>query len=139
MTAAIDSLLPTLHRLTPRNGLSLTAASTIAMLDRVGAMRLTELAAGQGVSQPAMTGLVTRLTAADLVERRADPADGRAVVVCLLPAGRAELQRRRSERAQALGTALDHLDTNDLMALRAAVPALRHLAAAAHLAHEGAR
>ncbi|MBA3906702.1 MAG: MarR family transcriptional regulator, partial [Pseudonocardiales bacterium] len=56
----LDQLVTLLPRLTPRGGLSLVAASTLATLERRGPSRVTELAEAQSVTQPAMTGLVAR-------------------------------------------------------------------------------
>jgi DNA-binding MarR family transcriptional regulator len=56
-----------------RGGLSLTAAATLARLQRNGPARLTELAAAEGVSQPSMTALIARLADRGLVHRAADP------------------------------------------------------------------
>ena len=73
----------------PPNDISLTAASTLRRLEREGPRRLTELAAAEGVTQPAMTQLVTRLEKEGLAARGSDPADGRVVVVSITEAGRA--------------------------------------------------
>ena len=73
----------------PGDGLSLTAAATLATLDRSGPSRLTELAAREGVTQPAMTQLIARLAEQGLVSRDADPGDGRVVQVQLTAGGRA--------------------------------------------------
>src|SRR3954470_19129395 len=60
----------------PRGGLSLTAAATLAHLQRSGPARLTELAVAEGVSQPSMTTLVARLADQGLVRRGAGPRGG---------------------------------------------------------------
>src|SRR5262249_55163871 len=65
---------------------SLTSASTMSTLDRTGPMRLTDLAAIEGVAQPSMTSLVTGLERSGLVERRPDPNDRRVVLVALAEA-----------------------------------------------------
>jgi DNA-binding MarR family transcriptional regulator len=49
--------------------------------------RLTNLAAWAGMSPPAMAELVDELEADGLLERRPDPADGRAKLVTLTSAG----------------------------------------------------
>jgi DNA-binding MarR family transcriptional regulator len=61
----------------PRD-MSLTTLSTLSTLDRTGPRRVTDLALVQGVAQPSMTTLVSNLQRSGLVERRGDPADGRA-------------------------------------------------------------
>ncbi|MEO3790671.1 MarR family transcriptional regulator [Nonomuraea sp. B10E15] len=114
----------------PRD-LSITALSTLANLERLGARRLTELATLEGVTQPAMTQLVSRLERESLAERRADPADGRVVVVAITEHGRAELARRRGTQAKRLAELLAELSEADRAAIAAALPALERLTARA--------
>ncbi|HYK71164.1 MAG TPA: MarR family transcriptional regulator [Streptosporangiaceae bacterium] len=111
-------------------GLSLTAAATLTTLERSGPRRLTELAADEGVTQPAMTQLVGRLEAGGLVERSADPGDGRVVRVRLTDAGRELIARRRAARAERLSGLLAALSPADQEALAAALPAINALASA---------
>jgi DNA-binding MarR family transcriptional regulator len=127
LAAELDKLVTLLPRLTPRGDLSMVAAGTLADLERRGARRITELAETQGVTQPAMTGLVGRLAAGGLVERAADPADRRGVLVTLTADGRAVLAARRRARATALADLLDDLDADDRALLVAALPAITRL------------
>jgi DNA-binding MarR family transcriptional regulator len=128
----LDQLLALLPRLSPRRGLSLVAASTLATLERDGPLRLTDLAESQAVTQPAMTGLVGRLAAQGLIERSPDRHDRRSVRVAVTDAGRALLAARRLERAERLATLLDTLDDADRAAVAAAVPAITRLVSGAH-------
>ena len=116
-----------LRRLTPRGGLSLTAASTLRRLERSGPHRLCELHAPEGVSQPAMTQLVTRLEREGLARRGADPGDGRAVVVTITEAGREAVAIRREGRTRALSALLQQLPAEDHAAIMAALPAMDRL------------
>jgi DNA-binding MarR family transcriptional regulator len=113
-----------------RNGprdISLTSASTLATLDRSGPRRITDLAAAEGVAQPSMTVLVTALERSGLVERRADPADGRVALVALTAFGSDYLQARRQAGAAAFAELIDELPPGEAGALAAAVTALEHL------------
>ena len=114
--------------------LSLVAASTLGELQRRGPRRITELADAQGVTQPAMTGLVNRLARQGLVERSPDSADRRGVLVAVTGAGRTVLAERRRQRAEALAVLLDELDAADRDALRAALPAITRLVTKGHVA-----
>ena len=69
LAAAIERLIGLFRSLSPANGLSLTAAATLATLERSGPCRLTWLAVQEGVTQPAMTQLIGRLQDAGLVDR----------------------------------------------------------------------
>jgi DNA-binding MarR family transcriptional regulator len=116
-----------LRRLTPRDGLSLTAASVLRRLERSGPQRLCDLCAPEGVTQPAMTQLVTRLEKDGLAERGSDPADGRVVVVSITDSGRAAAERRRARNAEALSEHLRALPAEDRAAILAALPAMERL------------
>jgi DNA-binding MarR family transcriptional regulator len=123
-----ERLFALLRRLVPADGLSLTAASALRRLERSGPHRLSDLAAREGVSQPAMTQLVSRLERDGLADRSADAADGRVVRVAITPAGRELLRRRRAARADRLAGLLAGLAPADRAAIAAALPALDRLA-----------
>jgi DNA-binding MarR family transcriptional regulator len=135
LAAALDQAVALLRRLGPADGLSLTALSTLRTLDKEAAHRISDLAAREGVSQPAMTQLVTRLERDALAERCADPLDRRAVVVMITKAGRDLLHRRHVERARRLAALLSQLEPEDVTAIGAALPALDRLAHLDGLAH----
>lgn len=125
--SGFERFFEVLRRITPREEMSLTAASTLRRLERSGPHRLCELYAPEGVTQPAMTQLVTRLEKEGLAERSSDPADGRAVVVSITEAGRSAVARRREGRAEALSGLLQGLAPADHAAILAALPALERL------------
>jgi DNA-binding MarR family transcriptional regulator len=128
VAARIERLLGLFRSLSPPSGLSLTAAATLATLERSGPSRLTSLAAKEGVTQPAMTQLIARLQESGLVSRTADPADGRVVQVGVTDEGRAMLARRRAARAERLAEILARLSLEEQAALGAALPAIDALA-----------
>src|SRR3954453_17400864 len=123
IAAGFERFYEAYRRLTPREELSLTAASTLRRLERFGPHRLTELYAPEGITQPAMTQLVTRLEREGLARRDSDPADGRAVVVSITDAGRASVARRRDGRARSLSGLLPGLPAEDHAAILTALPA----------------
>ncbi len=82
---------------------------------KAGGSRLTELAAGAGISLSAMAELVDDLHALGYVERRPDPDDGRAKLVCLtepgwraVRSGRAIIQQIEADWATLIGP--DHFE-----------------------------
>lgn len=123
IATAIDGLVALAVRSGPRD-ISLTAASTLATLERGGPCRLTDLAEIEGVAQPSMTTLVTGLERSGLAERQPSPADGRVVLVALTPAGTAYLRARRQARAQKLAALIAQLPAAVVSALAQAVPAM---------------
>ena len=130
LSAGLERVVGLLRALSQPSGLSLTAVATMAALERTGPGRLTALAAMAGVTQPAMTQLVSRLEDAGLVRREADAADGRVVQVVITDEGRVTLARRRARRADRLAVILAQLSPEHRAALTAALPALDALASA---------
>ena len=127
LASALERLVSLWRRFAVPGELSSTAVFTLSRLWRDGACRLTELAALEHVTQPAMTQLVSRLEARGLVERFSDPADARVVNVRVTPDGEALIARRREARARALAEMYAVLSDHDQAALAAALPALQHL------------
>jgi DNA-binding MarR family transcriptional regulator len=115
-------------RRAPRD-LTITSAATLATLDRTGPRRITDLAAIEGVTQPAMTVLVRVMEESGLVERRGDPSDKRVTLVWLTEAGASYVRTRRRAGVQAFARLIDKLTDDEFQALMAALPALQHLAA----------
>jgi DNA-binding MarR family transcriptional regulator len=86
-----------------------------------GPQRLSDLNRHVLLSQPALSRLVDRLAERGLVERLADPADGRGVRLALTPAGR-DLQRQVGGRharsvARAMTAGLTPAELRQLEAL----------------------
>jgi DNA-binding MarR family transcriptional regulator len=128
LTLDLERIMGLYRSLTEPGGLSLTAAATLTAIERLGPQRLTALAAREGVTQPAMTQLISRLEDAGQVRRESDPDDGRVVLVAITDAGRATLAHRRETRASRLAVILAELTPDHLAALDAARPALDALA-----------
>jgi DNA-binding MarR family transcriptional regulator len=129
VAAGLERVIGLFRSLSQPSGLSMTAAATLATLERNGPSRLTLLAAREGVTQPAMTQLISRLEDGGLVRREADPADGRVVRVTITEEGRATLARRRARRAEKLAVILAQLSPEHRAALAAVLPSLDALAA----------
>jgi DNA-binding MarR family transcriptional regulator len=89
--------------------------------------RITELAAREGVTQPAITLLVNRLENRDLVARTSDPLDRRAVLVELTPGGHELLDQLRAEYRALLHEDMAALDDDDVAALARAVEILEEV------------
>jgi DNA-binding MarR family transcriptional regulator len=107
-------------------GLSRTEVGLLAALSS-RPHRITELAAREGITQPAVTQLVNRLQRRGWVERRTDPGDGRVVLVALTGAGREALERVRAEYRALLHEEMAALDDEEIEMLAAAVEILDRL------------
>lgn len=76
-------------KMAAKGGLTAAQSGVLFYLgDKDGAL-IGEAADALDLAPSAMTGLIDRMTRAELVERRADPQDGRAMRLCLTAKGRA--------------------------------------------------
>jgi len=109
------------------SGLSPSLDSALGAIGRRGPLSPSELAEIEDVRRPTATRLIGALECRGLVERTADPADGRSHRVAATEAGRALLAQARSRRNAYLGNALGALDAGELAALDRALGLLEHL------------
>jgi len=109
-------------------GLSSSQVSALASVERLGPVRLGDLAAAEGVTGPTLTKIVAHLETIGLVTRAADEADRRAARITLTAEGRERLVRIRSDRDAFLEQRLGALDPDARASLAAALPVLRALA-----------
>ncbi|MPY58315.1 MarR family winged helix-turn-helix transcriptional regulator [Streptomyces spongiae] len=108
--------------------LSFTTLSVLDTLAVSGPKRLTELARTEQISQPGLTQMITRLERDGLVERRPDPADGRAALIHITESGRMIGQARHEDRGRHLRPLVARLTPAERQAIAAALPALTRLA-----------
>ncbi|GAX57227.1 MarR family transcriptional regulator [Streptomyces olivochromogenes] len=133
VAAALSQLAIRMARylLSDRQGMSLTTAGALSRLEREGPIRLTALAAAEGIAQPSMTVLVQRLEAQGLATRVGHSEDGRVRLVAITDAGRELMvERRRAQSARVVGllAALPERDVQALgEALRTALPIVARL------------
>ena len=126
----VESIVQMARTLNTTHKMSRSTSGVLATLDINGPLRLTALAAREGVTQPAMTQLVSRLQASGLVTREADPSDGRVVRIVITETGRAVMNTRRAERVNRLSQLLAQLTLEQRAAIAGAMPALLALAEA---------
>lgn len=123
----------TVRFLSDRADLSASAAFAMNRVCREGPIRLTTLAAKEGVSQPSMTQLIQRLERLDLVARLADPDDGRAALIGITQHGQKLLDERKRMRRDRLTGLMETLTAEEESALRlaarVALPILHRLVA----------
>jgi DNA-binding MarR family transcriptional regulator len=127
LTAVLEKFTRMFIRLPRVQRLSFTTLSVLHTLAGRGPQRLTALAAGEQVTQPAMTQIVTKLEYEGLVERRRDPSDNRAVLVHITAAGAAIVEGRRADRIAHLTELTGRLTPAEWAPIVAALPALRRL------------
>jgi DNA-binding MarR family transcriptional regulator len=110
------------------DGLSLGLLSALSTIVRQGPLRPSELARIESVAPPSATRAVADLENRGFVERRPDPADGRAFFVTATADGEAAVLHARAERSLRVSALLDTLDTADRQAILAALNALEVVA-----------
>jgi DNA-binding MarR family transcriptional regulator len=128
ISLTLERLHSWLRRATPPVEWNSVALSTLGELARRGPQRITDLVAAARITQPGMTSLVGRMAAAGLVAKEADPADGRATLVSVTPAGLAYLSQIHELRAQEIARHVRDLSPARLRSLRDAIDAMETLA-----------
>jgi DNA-binding MarR family transcriptional regulator len=107
--------------------LSPSQAAALSTIDCHGPLTPSELASLEHVQRPTATRIVARLEQEELVERAADPTDGRSFIVTVAPEGRALLRRLRTRKNAYLARRLGRLDSADVDTLARAAEILERL------------
>ena len=97
-------------------------------MDRIGPLRLGDLAAAERIAPSTLTRLVTVLEERGYVERCPVPGDARASTLTIAHAGHEVLERIREQSTILLADRLQTLTAEQRAALAAALPALEQLA-----------
>lgn len=125
---AMHRLLRSLRRSSSTGSVHPTQLIVLALLAQHGPMRVGALADRVPCSQPTATAAVAGLEEAGLVQREADPSDGRATHVVATTAGEETMRSFAHCEAEALAGKLSELPAGDLKLLLDATPVLTALA-----------
>src|SRR5436305_815047 len=104
-------------------GLTPTQVSILLHVVRDGPVRLSELAAAEGINPTMLSRAIADLADAGLVDRSCDAGDRRAAWVKPTAAGKRLAERTRRERTDALNAALEQLSAADRRQIEKALPA----------------
>ena len=104
-----------------------TSAAALATVERHGPLTPSELAEMERVKRPTATRTLRVLTEAGLVERAADPDDGRSALVSITAAGRDRLRRLRGRKNAYLARRMRDLPAADVETLERAAGILEGL------------
>lgn len=110
-------------------GLTPTRISVLLRVVREDRIRLSELAASEGLNPTMLSRAISRLVDDGLIARDSDSGDRRAAWVRSTQAGRELAEHMRRERTAVLNEALEGLPQRDRRCLEKALPALEGLAA----------
>ncbi len=116
-----------IRRLRTEHRFSLSQGSVLGRLDRGGPQSTSKLAAAERVRPQSMSQTVAELESQGLVERHADPADGRSALIELTEAGLTELREDRGRREGWLAQALESFSDEEREVLDRAVRLLARL------------
>jgi DNA-binding MarR family transcriptional regulator len=117
-----------MRRLRAEHRFSLSQGAVLGRLDREGTMSIGDLALAERVRPQSMTQTIADLEAEELIARRADPDDGRRMLVELTDKGRQTLEADRRKREGWLSRAIaDDLSKEEQRVLAQAVGLLRRL------------
>lgn len=95
-------------------GQDVAAMGCLTVIDRQGPQRVSTLAAELLLDISTTSRHVAQLERAGWLARQADPADQRAVLLRLTPAGRAKLARWRQQQERLLSKATESWSVTDL-------------------------
>jgi DNA-binding MarR family transcriptional regulator len=118
-----------IRRLRAEHRFSLSQGAVLGRLDREGTMSIGDLAIAERVRPQSMTQTIADLQAEGLVERRADPGDGRRSLVALTAQGLETLEADRRHREGWLAHAIaEDLSVSERATLSESLGLLRRLA-----------
>ncbi|GLY65062.1 MarR family winged helix-turn-helix transcriptional regulator [Amycolatopsis taiwanensis] len=124
----ISLLVRRLRQVAEQGEPSLPERAALSRLDRHGPATAAELARAEQITPQSMGTTLAGLQARGLVERRADPADGRRIIMSLTKAGQRVLRQKRDARAQRISNALtERFSPAEIKKLRAAAPLIERL------------
>jgi DNA-binding MarR family transcriptional regulator len=109
-------------------GLTATQIAVLYTVEQSGPLRLSDLAAAEGIAPSTLTRLVAALDEQGYVHRCAVAGDARASTLEITPKGREVLEQMRQESTNALARSLALLSPEQIAALAAALPAIEQLA-----------
>jgi DNA-binding MarR family transcriptional regulator len=129
LLASVGALVRRVRQVPVEGGLTMPERTALSLLERGGPATSSALARQVQITAQAMGATLGALQARGLVERGADPQDGRRVVLSVTSAGAQALQDKRSARSELLAQALTgNFTQSELEQLAAAAPLLERLA-----------
>ena len=131
LTTVIEDFNTIFIRLPSVRRLNFSALSVLHTLHRRGPLRLTDLLATEQLKQPALTSLVAKLQQDGLVQRRPDPADGRASLLSLTSTGQELVRSRHTNRVTKLTALVEQLTPDERAVLAGSIDVLHRLTALA--------
>ncbi|HKO36923.1 MAG TPA: MarR family transcriptional regulator [Solirubrobacterales bacterium] len=108
-------------------GLTPTSVAALATIERHGPLTPSEIAEIERVKRPTITRTLGCLEGEGLIDRAADPADGRSALVSVNAAGRDRLRRLRSRKNAYLARRMRDLSAEEVETLERAAEILERM------------
>jgi DNA-binding MarR family transcriptional regulator len=124
---AVHRLTRRLRQENPPDDLTLSQISALAVVFREGSLTAGDLAAAEQVRPPSMTRMIAALETSGMVQRTANPADARQVMVSITDRGRSTMETYIQLREQWLTEQLADLSDDELATLQRACDLLVRL------------
>lgn len=109
------------------SGLTPTSVAALATIERHGPLTPSEIAGIERVKRPTITRTLGCLEREGLIDRAADPADGRSALVSVNAAGRERLRRLRSRKNAYLARRMRDLSAEEVETLERAAEILERM------------
>ena len=109
------------------SGLTPTSVAALATIERHGPLTPSEIAAIERVRRPTITRTLGCLEREGLIDRAADPADGRSSLVSVNGAGRERLRRLRGRKNAYLARRMKDLTDEEVETLERAAEILERM------------
>jgi len=128
LSLAIGQLVRRLRAEVNPDELSWSQLTTLARLDKMGAMTTADLARAEFVKPQSMGTTLADLEQAGLVQRRPHPTDGRQVLFALTAEGMEARRQRNIAKREWLQAAMAKFDPAEQQTLMAAAALIKRLA-----------
>jgi DNA-binding MarR family transcriptional regulator len=130
LLASVSVLVRRVRQMPTGSELSMPERQALSCLERSGPTTSAALAREVQITAQAMGATISALRTRGLIERRADPDDGRRVVLTVTEVGLQALKNKRNARTELIAQALTGgaFTPSELEQLAAAAPLLERLA-----------
>jgi DNA-binding MarR family transcriptional regulator len=109
------------------SGLTPTSVAALATIERHGPMTPSEIAAVERVKRPTITRTLACLEREGLIDRAADPEDGRSALLSVNGAGRERLRRLRGRKNAYLARRMREMTDEEIETLERAAEILERM------------
>jgi DNA-binding MarR family transcriptional regulator len=104
-----------------------SASAALATIERLGPLTPSELAEAEAIRRPTATRILSRLAEEGMIDRAADPDDGRCSIVSVTAEGRKHLRALRHRKNAYLAQRMRELSGDEVATLERAAEILERV------------